>query len=324
MNLRDKPENVINVAELLKIFVPEGKPKYVETLLRIMKKTRNSDSYSRDIKRELANIFNISPNKLDGISDFQMLFFYRFIDTMFNHSDIKSFQKFCEYNERGLIADNDLSKYTDFEMIMSANGLAEIKTMEKDLEKQVIKLHNDDEWVVLRPLTYLSSRKYGSSTKWCTASDINPEYFLRYSKKGILIYVINKVTGLKVAAFKSLLKEDPELSFWNQIDNRVDSMETNLPTFILDIIKKEFQNPFAVPNIHFLSEEDKKIEETFAKVYENAHNITRAEPVMDMEIMAVQEAPMVEMGESPMEESVMVNEAGTIREVMSGINLARR
>jgi len=314
MNLRNNSENVINVTELLKIFVPEGKPKYVETLLRIMKKTRNSDSYIRDIKRELTNTFDISPNKLDEISDFQMIFFYRLIDTMFNQADIKAFQKFCEYNERGLIADNDLSKYTNFEMVMSANSLAEIKTMEKDLEKQVIKLHNDNEWVVLRPLTFLASRKYGSSTKWCTASENNPEYFLRYSKKGILVYVINKLTGLKVAAFKSLLKDDPELSFWNQTDSRVDSMETTLPTFILEIIRKEFQNELAVPNMQFLSEEDRKIEENFARIYEKSRMI-EPEPA-DME-MTVQEEPMMEMSEAPMEERAVVNEARPIGEIMS-------
>lgn len=314
MNLRNNSENIINVAELLKIFVPESKPKYVETLLRIMKKTRNSESYIRDIKREFTNTFDISPNKLDEISDFQLIFFYRMIDTMFNHSDIKAFQKFCEYNERGLITNNDLSTYTNFEMILSANSLAEIKSLEKDLEKQVVKLYNDDEWVVLKPLTFIASKKYGSSTKWCTASENNPEYFFRYAKKGILIYCINKNTGVKVAAYKSLNVNDPEVSFWNQIDTRIDSMESSLPIFILEIIRKEFQSYSSIPNIELLSPEERKIEEAFASVYAKTHMI-EPEPT-DME-MTVQEEPMMAMSEAPMEGRVMVNEARTIGEVIS-------
>ena len=67
--------------------------------------------------------------------------------------------------------------------------LKSVKTPnEKDLEKQIKVVYSDDEWVVLRPLTYHSSLKYGSSTKWCTASESNPDYFLRYVKRGILLY----------------------------------------------------------------------------------------------------------------------------------------
>jgi len=137
--------------------------------------------------------------------------------------------------------------------------------------------------------------------------------------------VINKLTGLKVAAFKSLLKDDPELSFWNQTDSRVDSMETTLPTFILEIIRKEFQNELAVPNMQFLSEEDRKIEENFARIYEKSRMI-EPEPA-DMEMTVQEEGPTMEMSEAPMEERVMVNEARTIGEVMSEampeINLRR-
>jgi hypothetical protein len=66
--------------------------------------------------------------------------------------------------------------------------------------------------------------------------------------------------------------------------------------------------------MQFLSEEDRKIEENFAQVYEKSRMI-EPEP-MDAE-MTVQEEPMMEMSEAPMEERVMVNEARTIREVMS-------
>ena len=297
-NLQTDPENVINMVEVLKIFAPEGKSKYVETLLRIMKKTRNLNMYANEMRESWAREFGIKSEILNSFSDVQLLFMYRFIDNMFNHTDLKSFIKFCEYNERGLIENNDLSRYTNFDEIMTATGLAEIRVLEKDLEKQIIKLYNDDEWVVVKPLTYIASRKYGSSTKWCTTQETNPEYFLRYAGKGILIYVMNKKTGLKVAAFKSLNSADPELSFWNQVDSRIDSMESTLPTFILEIIRNEFQN-CVTPNLDFLSHEDRKAQEGL--MYQEKKMRELSEPVA-----MVEDGPTdMEMGEeAPMEERV--------------------
>jgi hypothetical protein len=291
-NLKTNPEHVINMVEIVELFVPEKKSKYVETLLRIMKKTKNLEHYQQEVIDTYKKEFNISEEELSNFTPLQLMFIYRFIDSMFNHSDLKSFAKFCEYNERGLIEQSDLSRYTTFEEIMTATGIAEVKTLEKDLEKQIKVIYSDDEWIVLRPLTHHSSRKYGSSTKWCTTQENNPEYFIRYAKRGILLYMINKVTGLKVACFKSL-DTDPEFSFWNQADTRIDSMESELPLFIMECIREEVrENP--VTNLSLLSEED------FKKLYELKKSyITEGEPVdMREEVM---EQPMVDEGPTDME-----------------------
>ena len=39
---------------------------------------------------------------------------------------------------------------------------------------------SDDDFLILKPLNIISSRKYGASTKWCTSSS-NPETFYDYS-----------------------------------------------------------------------------------------------------------------------------------------------
>jgi hypothetical protein len=69
----------------------------------------------------------------------------------------------------------------------------------------------------------------------------DPEYFIRYSKRGIVIYCINRSTGEKIAAFKNLNTDyEYETSFWDAKDIRVDSMDTNLPYYVLSIIRDEF------------------------------------------------------------------------------------
>jgi hypothetical protein len=75
--------------------------------------------------------------------------------------------------------------------------------------------------------------------------------------------MINKVTGLKVACFKSLNSE-PEFSFWNQVDTRIDSIESGLPLFIIDVIRDEVTNN-PIPNISLLSNEDRLIQENLVK-----------------------------------------------------------
>ncbi len=314
--LKSNTENQINLVEILQLFCPEEKTKYVDLLLRMVKKTKNIDQYVEEIKDTLNREFNISHNVLDKYSPIQMILMYRFIESTFNFSDIKNYRKFIEYNERGLISENDLGKFKTFDDILNATSLAEVKSFEKDLEKQIKVLYSDKEWIVLRPLTYHSSLKYGSSTKWCTASENNPEYFLRYSKRGILIYMINKISGQKVACFKSLDGES-EFSFWNQIDNRIDSLESNLPEFILGLIRKEISDN-SVTNFSYLNDEDKKKQEELLErvsnkisaMEEEMREVETEDEIGDDEMMVMQE-PEVDMREDvvPMEESTPQNEA---------------
>jgi hypothetical protein len=60
------------------------------------------------------------------------------------------------------------------------------------------------------------------------------EHFFRYSNNGTLIYCLNKKTGDKVAAFYEV---GEGLSFWNAEDSRIDSMFSNLPSHIIDVIR---------------------------------------------------------------------------------------
>lgn len=326
-DLKTNTENQINLVEILQLFCPEDKTKYVNLLLRMVKKTKNIDQYVGEVKETLNREFGIDNKVLEKYSPIQTILMYRFIESTFNFTDIKNYQKFIEYNERGLISENDLGKFKSFDDILNATSLAEVKSYEKDLEKQIKIIHSDNEWIVLRPLTYHSSLKYGSSTKWCTASENNPDYFLRYSKRGIVIYMINKITGLKVACFKSL-DSDPEFSFWNQVDTRIDSLDANLPDFILGLVKKEItENP--VTNFSYLSDEDKKKQENLLdRMGAKMASIERAEEPIRMgedeeEIMDW----LMDEGEDemiPMSESVMEREDGPDQELPRGRNLIGR
>lgn len=258
--LKNHPEHTVNVIEILSLITPNSKSKYVEMILRIMKNTPNLEIYNGEVIELLHSNFNIDKETLKSIPSFQLAFYHKFLDLMFNLEDLKYYQKFCEFNERGLIDQNDLSKYVSFDDLSSQVDLAELKADAKEMESQIVKIFENDEWVLLRPLTYKSSLKYGANTKWCTASETNYDYFTKYSNNGVLIYTINKKTGLKVACYNELTPNG-EFSFWNQKDTRIDSMQSELPMELLMVIKKEIDtNPKS--NSSFLTKEQKNKEES--------------------------------------------------------------
>lgn len=236
-DLRTSEDSIVNLIDIIEMFSPQQKSKYVELLYRIMKATPNLKDHSVEIIESLTQQFDfISKEQLSKYSPIQLLWIYKFVDSFFNFPDLKKFHKFCEYNERSLIEQNDLSTYKDFDSILHQLEIAENKAIEKEMETQVIRVVDDNEWLLLRPLTFEASKKYGASTKWCTTTEHNPEYFNKYSRRGVLIYCISKTKRYKVAAFYSLDKTEPEFSWWNEKDTRIDSLETELPQNLREMI----------------------------------------------------------------------------------------
>ena len=259
--LKTNVEHNLNIVSVLELFSPEGKSKYTDTLLRLMKNTPNLKEHTKEIKTFINEKFPFITNEqLSEFGDIQMMLIYKFIDSFFNVEDLQKYRRFCEYNERNLIEQNDLTTYKSFDQLISAMGVAEMKAEEKELETQVMKIHEDSEWLLIRPLTFKSSCKYGANTKWCTTTEHNPEYFNKYSKRGVLIYCINKKTGYKVASFYSLDKNEPEFSYWNQKDTRIDSTDSQLPLELIGFIRDYVKDSKVKSNTAMLSGDAKKKE----------------------------------------------------------------
>jgi|694.fasta_scaffold54368_1 hypothetical protein len=168
------------------------------------------------------------------------------------HGNIDVVDEFIEHLENNRIERNDINQYDSWDDLISEKNIADFKLMDKEATKQVIKVYEDEEWLVVKPLSLKASLAYGSSTKWCTASKNNPDYFYRYSNEGILIYILNKKNGKKFGFYHG----EHELSFWNQIDHRIDSMETDIPINILMIIKENSDRNKYSNNIEYFSEEE--------------------------------------------------------------------
>lgn len=216
--------------------------------------------------RHINNVYGTPIDELRQLSNHSVWVISGLMDMLpYDLRDRGNLKKFIEYNERGLIDNKDLTSYKSTEDILRQISVAEVKLLNKELIKQVYKMYEDDEWLVLRPLTRESSIKYGAGTRWCTASTEDDWPFYRYTRRGILIYTTNKKTGQKVAAFKNIdPQHEHELSFWNAIDTRIDSYEADLPEFIMKLIFNEFKttatnNDITPEQWRVKEDEDKKI-----------------------------------------------------------------
>lgn len=184
----------------------------------------------------------IGTKKTNELSFGELLVTYRFVENM-DRERMKTINKFCEFNEKGLFPGLDTTKLTDFTDIESYVATLELKEAEKMFSKQAPKVYDDKNWMVVRPITYESSLKYGATTKWCTASSSNPDHFFRYTRNGALFYILNKTKNYKVALYVPLRSGDGEgPSFWNQVDTRVDSMSLQFDYDIMVFLKSQINS----------------------------------------------------------------------------------
>lgn len=110
-------------------------------------------------------------------------------------------------------------------IILRADELKEEKTFIRDEHCSV--LIDNDEYLMLIPKTYRANMKYGASTKWCTVTSNDESTFNRYSKTGLLVYVISKTITdgncPKIAIYCDYAKNSMsgEIDVWNVKDAKI-------------------------------------------------------------------------------------------------------
>jgi hypothetical protein len=257
-DLKNNPEFQFNLIEMLEVIAPIKKTKYVELLLKLLKHDEYIVTAQQSMKDNLGMIdedFAIFKSKFrKSVACFIM-------STIVSVDEYLIFEQFCEGIESKVIKQTDITKYKTHSEIAEAVNDVRFRIEEHELEKQTFVIFEDNEWLIIRPLTYQSSVKYGYGTQWCTASRDSDSYFPNYAGNGILIYVINKLTNLKVAVHK-----DDQTSFWNAEDTRIDSFDSGLPydvlVKIMSHITEEPRTNIALYNekIGFVKKIEEKVE----------------------------------------------------------------
>jgi hypothetical protein len=154
---------------------------------------------------------------------------------MFGEDRIKLLNQFEEHCKANRIKNSDISSYKNWEEINVSVKSADEILKQKELEKQVVKLHEDDEWLIVIPQTFEASKTYGSNTKWCTTQLTHwNSYFPNYK----LIYIINKVANKKYAISRKY-DDDAKIQAWLSDDKETSPMMVPLPDNLMLIVITE-------------------------------------------------------------------------------------
>ena len=228
----------MNLLDVIMLLDPSKTNKYTPLMVKLFAKNYSQRNFKKnhidDFRREIRDIYNL---ELKNISDEQIPLIYHFL-VSFESDLVKSMVNFIDAAEKNQLPGMDVTQIKDISEIHQLISLIKLKNISKKLQKQVFRDYEDDEWLIVRPFTAEASQKYGYGTKWCTASENYQNHFFNYTEDGKLIYCINKISGKKVAVFyRNNLDKGTELSFWNMVDDRVDSMLCELPNAIMDVIK---------------------------------------------------------------------------------------
>lgn len=105
--------------------------------------------------------------------------------------DVKETLKhFHRYPEK--YAERDIYQYKSLKDLVKAFQQAQLNISKKELKRTgAKKVYEDDSYLVVVPTTHEASCFYGAGTKWCTAAE-KDGHFNNYSKKGVLLYILNK------------------------------------------------------------------------------------------------------------------------------------
>jgi len=232
-----KENDPINVSliDLMGNLDTSGTKKYTQFLVKTLRK-----NYDADIKYVVKDNSS-GVRKIDeilGDDSFNSWLTKRLISQLYGWDEMHLFVDFCDFMERGLVNEKDISKYDSWDMVASEVYMAKNRDLFKKGKKEVKVVYEDDQYLCIKPLTYSASVSYGYQTRWCTASVSDKSYFYNHSRDGILIYVIDKINNNKFGFYHN----QHQIQIYNQKDDRVDSIETGLPFELLNRLIGEMKS----------------------------------------------------------------------------------
>jgi len=247
------PALAVSVIDLLAMVDPTSNNKYLGLLSQLIHNRIASRLEHESIEEfQRIAIRNGYPEAIANDTPPEQLYLMYILDGIIDPDTIRAMNEFMDLNERRLIEQNDILKYNTIQEIQDAISSAHIKAVDKTMAGEIIRIHEDDEWLILRPLTFAASCKYGASTKWCTTAVNEPHHFYRYWHRGALIYILNKKTGYKVATQK-FYDNTERSTLWNAVDHEINWADIDVPAWVFTIVKNEIDKK--VTNESFCSSE---------------------------------------------------------------------
>ena len=207
------PDLNISLIDIISYLDPTDSYKYLDFLIKNFK--RDSQYYSPN-KEEFMGLMGVF---------------------LFGSGEIETLNEFERHSRANRIKQKDISQYTNFLELNDVVKVAEEIENRKKIEKQILKIYEDDTWFILTPLSFEASQVYGANTKWCTTQE---KYWYQYLTSHRLIYVLNKKINTKIA-FSRDYRND-KFQAWTADDSEVSPMFIDwIPDELFLKIRKELQ-----------------------------------------------------------------------------------
>lgn len=204
------PELNVSIIDLLTKIDPSDTNKYIEFLIKQLK---NSYEYGEDIT-------NLSLHLITEIVGVE------------NVTTLNEFDIHCKSNR---VKKNDISQYKTWREMEDSVKIADEIVRQKELEKQVVKLMDNDEYCIVIPLSYEASKIYGANTKWCTTQEV---HWNNYIDKYKLIYIMDKVRNDKYAV-SIKTKDKNKIQGWLSDDREVSPLTLPISSEVITLIMNE-------------------------------------------------------------------------------------
>ena len=255
--------------------------KFLPMMTKIMDTSfKNRFNNSNETKELINELERKLPHLKGHFDNLDVTTIYSFLlqYNQMSNNEMEIISEFITMYENHQIPNVDINQLKSVNELESIVNLVGIKNLSKEYSKQVHIDLDNEKWLVVRPLTYESSLKYGANTKWCTSAKHNLQQYFRYTEDGILVYCINKETGYKLAVH--MWKENNkfnELSFWNSVDDRIDSLTSEIDYDVFNLIKEMYGNTNTKTNKEIGGEYWVKSYENYIKI----ENDTSPTPMLD-------------------------------------------
>ena len=235
--------------------------RFISILLREGRKEDLKKKYSEKFSEDDLNfVLNIS-----DLQDFNHKY-TDFILKSLNPENLEQFiedlvtivKDFDKYNSQ--LEKKDINQYSGFAELAHALRPVKAKEKERELEKLVDKIYEDDKFLVVKPKTQEASCKYGSNTKWCTTTK-GGGHFERYTSGGqALYYIINKANSTNQNYSKIAVHFDGmgNARYWDSQDNAMDVGKIEIINYafpeIFDAINSDYKKIAESSRDKFLKE----------------------------------------------------------------------
>jgi hypothetical protein len=163
---------------------------------------------------------------------------------LFDEEHIEYLRKFEEHCKANRIANSDVGSYKTIDDIISAVSIADQIQKQKEAEKQIIKLYESPDYLLLIPLTFEASKIYGANTKWCVTQKTHWD---SYQWGWRLIYVMDRKNNKKYAISRNYSTN--EIQGWLENDKQVSPMMLPIDATLFPILTEHLQKDLYVPEL---------------------------------------------------------------------------